>query len=189
VTYSDGVQSVTKQVTLLAQYDWEGSTPDPDDPSEISVDFTQYDRIQDHWFQAGFPLPATARVTLTIRSDGTLDAQDLNHGQDPNFPQDWHVDAPSVTNPEDYECRLTVVGDPVQAGSDLTGQWLNLSSAHAWSYFADGTDEAPQTVIVTEGQWLLEVREVGRPENMKQKQMDALAQAIAPTNGGGGPIP
>jgi hypothetical protein len=184
VTYSDGITSVTKQVTMLAQYDWEGSTPGPDDPSEIDIDFTQYDRIADEWFEGAYPLPATSKMTLTIYSDGTLNAIGKNGGQDGNFPQDWHTSAPAVTNANDYECRLSVDGYPLDTGSDLPDQWLNLSSAHAWNYFVDATGFQSGIEITASGEWVLEVREVGRPDNVKQKTLDVIATAMAPDDGG-----
>jgi hypothetical protein len=186
VTISDGISSVTKQVTMLAQYDFDGPG-NPGDPSEISDNFTQYDRIDDNWLEGVFPLPATSRITLTIYSDGTINAIAKNRGQDSNFPQDWHVDAPAPADPNDYECRLTVTGDALQAGSDATDVWLNLSTAHAWSYFIDGTGEAGGISIGAVGEWILEVRESGNPSNVKQKFMDVVARVITP--GDGGPPP
>jgi hypothetical protein len=183
VTISDGISAVTKQVTMLAQYDFDGPG-NPGDPSEISDNFTQYDRIEDSWLEGVFPLPATSRITLTIYSDGTINAIAKNRGQRITFPQDWHVDAPAPADPNDYECRLTVTGDPLEAGSDAVGVWLNLSSSYAWSYFTDGTGEAPQTGIRNDGVWVLEVRESGNPSNVKQKTLDAVARVTAPTDGG-----
>ena len=183
VTYDDGVQSVTKQVTMLAQYDYEGSVP-PDDPGEIADDWTQFDRIADEWFEGAYPLPATSKMTLTIYADGTLNAIGKNGGQDSSFPQNWHVDAPSVTNANDYECRLTVDGYPVDTGSQLVGQWLNLSSARYWNYFVDATGFQSGIEITASGTWVLEVREVGRPDTVKQKTLDVIATAMAPDDGG-----
>jgi hypothetical protein len=186
VTINDGISSVTKQVTMLAQYDFDGPG-NPGDPSEISDDFTQYDNLLDTWSPGQNNEPDESRVTLSIFPDGTLNATGLNNGPYANFPQDWHTDAPATTDANEYEVRLTSMGNALQAGSDATGQWLNLSSLRGWSMFADGTGFPAQTIVSSTAQWLLEVRESGNPSNVKQKQLDVKASVLVPSGGGVNP--
>jgi len=168
VTYSDGVQTVVKQVTLLAQYDWEGATPDPDDPSEISADFTQFDLIEDVVVDAG----DTARTTINFLPDGTVTAGGLISGSDSNFPQIWNTTSPTVTNPEDYEIRLEWVSGTYPT-SGVVDQWLNLSSQRSW-YLEAILLPGGNRLITKIAEYNISIREVGRPTTVQTKRLQML---------------
>jgi hypothetical protein len=182
VTISDGISFVTKRVTMNSQYITEGTPPDT--PTDISDDFTQYDRLQDTWRQQQDPPPQAAGVTVVISPTGLVNVSRVADGDVPGFPQAWNVNAPTVLDPQNYECRMTVVGDPVYVGSSLTSEWLNCSSERLWTYFEADENLPPQVFAISQGDWILEVREVGFPNTVKQKVMDVEAVVVGPEDGG-----
>ena len=150
---------------MLAQYDWEGATPDPDDPSEISDDFTQFDRITD------LDTTDVTRTTISFLPDGTVTADTLTMGNPGNFPQIWNTTSPTVINPEDYEIQLVKV-----SGDDIIGQmnfWMNLFYERSWALEANDID---LNKTRQEGVYDISVREVGRPENVKTKRIEMIVE-------------
>lgn len=179
VTISDGVVSVTKQVSMRAAQISEQTDPG----SDIDPDFTRYDLIRDSTGVLG-PVPYLTIITLSIFPNGQINAEGYADGQRPNFPQKWNELAPNVPDPQNFECRLTVDGDPVTFGSSPVGQWLNLSSVYAWSYTVEADYIPPGVVEQQVGDWTLEVREIGRPDTVKTKLLRALASCIGVNDGG-----
>lgn len=174
VTISDGVSSVVKQVTMRAAQLTEQTEPG----SDLSDEFTRFDAIADIWEDFDNPPPPVARLTLTVNTDGTINAVGLADGQLLNFPQDWNINAPNTTDSLNYECRLTSVGDDLYTGSSPTGLWMNLYQPYSWSLYADTSEFPRQLVVRSEADWTLEIREVGRPETVKTKIMTAKAISV-----------
>lgn len=176
VTITDGATEITKRVTITA------TSTDESAASTLSDEFTGYNNIiiQDS-IDGGQPL--TLYAAIQARSDGTVNANtDLFEDPDsyPEFPQDWNTGAPAVPDPENFECRVTVVaGDTPTYGT--VNVWLNLSSDREWKNEATA-DSGPGTGIVTDtvaGDYLLEIREVGRPDTVKSKSFKLRASALS----------
>lgn len=174
VTISDGVSIVVKQVTMRAAQ----LSEQTETGSDLSDDFTRFDAIADIWEDFDNPPPPVARITLTVNTNGTINAVGLADGQLINFPQDWNINAPSTTDSLNYECRLTSVGDDLYTGSSPTGVWMNLYQPYSWSLYADTSEFPFQLVVRSEADWTLEIREVGRPETVKTKIMTAKAISV-----------
>jgi hypothetical protein len=107
------------------------------------------------WIITDANTPTDATITLGI--DG------IGRGFLRTFEQeteDWHVDAPTPSDLNNYECRLYLVAD----GGDVTGSatetWLRLTSEVSWN-FALGSDFTT---------WVVEVgvRWIGQEEIRKR---------------------
>jgi hypothetical protein len=180
---TDGISTVAKRITLHSKRGDEVAS------GSIDQEFTQFDVLQDLWY-TGLPEPSEASLTLRAQPDGTIDVTNLAQSHNSNFPQKWFDGTPS--DPENYECRLTLVenrnrGDLFVTGSAPLDQWLNLSSQRFWTYFADGSDLIPSEKDIHSAIWQLDIREVGRPDTVESKIMDVLVQADGAS--GGGPLP
>ena len=127
---TDGVDSVTKRISIHVSR----TDEDTDSGSDISTDFTQFDRITDLSDVAAEP----ARVEITFLNAGFVLA-DKDHGFVTNFPQTWNVLSPTVPDPQNFEIRLTVVSGHAPTGG-IIDQWLNLSSDKEWSLFVNQFD-------------------------------------------------
>lgn len=169
VTIANGPDSVTKRVTMRAEQLEETA----ETGSTVDTEFTRYDQIVD--LVNGTP-PVLAEAEIQIRPDGYVYAF-TEEEPDPNgFPQKWNANAGSLTDPENFEARLTVLsGDVPSAGSDTIGLWLNLSTQRAWRY-TNALATANESELIS-GELQLEVREVGRPSTVQTKRffMSALA--------------
>jgi hypothetical protein len=165
VTVTDGVESVTKRITMHAEY----VTEEADAGSEMDTAFTRYDSINE-FEDAGDGDPANAEANIYVKPDGTVSAATL--GVDPygGFPQNWNVLAPALTDPENYECRVTQVdGDVLTVGTLDT--WFNCSTERQWGYAASA-DAFVGSGIITDtliGNFKLQIREVGRPDTEEEK--------------------
>jgi len=181
ITITDGINEVTKRVFMNAVQNADNN----DAGSEPSDDFTRYDLLADRYGLLGTG-PLIVSVTLEVNIDGTVNSYGYRSGQDVDFPQNWNDLAPSVPDPQNFECRLTILdGDQVYTGSSPTGVWVNLSTMKQWSYYLE-LAERPDSGIVEQvnGEWQLEIREVGRPTTVKTKMMNALVSIIGPPGGG-----
>ena len=181
VSITDGVATVTKRVYMTATQNTENTDPG----SDLSDDWTRYNLLSDNRgiLSNG---PYIASVTLLISPNGTINSTGYNDGQNTDFPQNWNDLAPSVPDPQNFECRLTIPwpGDSVYPGSSPVGVWINLSNQYVWTYYLELVNLPPPSVIEQIlGDWTLEVREVGRPDTVKTKLMRVLAYIIGPNNG------
>lgn len=177
LTIWDGVNTVTKRINLDVSSSSETSS------SSLSTDFTQYNSLSDSDTQYGGSV-SQAGFFIYVNADGTVDAEriPITGGHEPTFPQDWNTSAPAVPDPENFECRMTVVtGD---APNGTLGTWLNCATDRTWDFiaFADALTISDVVVDEISATVLLEIREVGRPATVKQKTLDLYA--IATSNGG-----
>lgn len=178
VTISDGVETVTKRVTMYAEQKSESVDPG----SEIDHDFLRYDEIIDE--SIGTPYPIGASAFIRVASDGYVYATRLELPDPTGFPQKWNTLAGAMTDPQNFECRA-VVSDGDTPTTGTMNQWFNLSSDHRWGYsariYGGANDPIPGTTRVEKGGKLrIEVREVGRPETLKIKivYLEAIARTF-----------
>jgi hypothetical protein len=171
LTISDGVDSVTKRITLHVKRTDESTDPG----SDISTDFTQFDSIKDFWVQPDPETPLEDTFTeISFYSNGEVIAY-TNHpgGIYVNFPQIWNVNAPTVADPENFEIRCTMLqGDDIPDGQELD-MWLNLSSTRTWQYEVLASEFGPNPIreIIEFGEFTFEVREVGFPDTVQTKRI------------------
>ena len=176
VTISDGVSSVTKRVYMAATQ----LADNNDAGSGVSTDFTRYDIIEDNW-EEFYPTPMYASVALLVNPDGTVTSVSYTMQNNTNFPQDWNTLAPSAPDPQNFECRMTILsGDPLQTNFGITGVWQNLSVQRFWEYWILAPKIDPDEIREVQGDWQLEIREVGRPETVKTKLLHARAYIVGP---------
>lgn len=164
ITITDGVDSVTKRVTMRAEQQGENTDPG----SGVDTGFTRYDQLRDYEIAPSTSAPS-ARMTVTMKPDGYFYANGARTGTPTGFPQMWQSQAPAPSDPQNYECQMTKVsGDDMDSGTVDT--WLNCASDHAW-YMRAFTSSNPLPVVVQSvGEYQLDVREVGRPETVKTKR-------------------
>ena len=177
LTISDGISSVTKQVTLYAENIEEAAT------SSVSTDFTQYDDIRDTYedYESKWPLFELTRAIITFQSDGFVQASAAHvSGQYPNFPQKWNVLAGTMTDPENFEVKLEVVSGSTQPLGDSIGVFLNLSSARSWYVELLEDDIEFLAPNIASANVNITVQEVGRPETAETK--NCLLAAIVRAN-------
>ena len=164
ITITDGVDSVTKRVTMRAEQ--QGEETDPG--SEVGTGFTRYDRLRDVDI-APAPAAVASRMFVRMKPDGFFYAEGRETGVPTGFPQEWQSQAPAPSDPQNYECRMTKIsGWTMDSGTLDT--WLNCSSEHEWYVSALlAINPSPRTAIRA-GEYQLDVREVGRPETVKTKR-------------------
>lgn len=166
VTVTDGVESVTKRITMHAEY----VTEDADPGSEIDTNFTRYDNIQEQT-ETGGGTPASAHANIAVRIDGTVNAYTIGLDPYPAFPQNWNALAPALTDPENYECRVVKIsGDDPDTGTLNT--WFNCSIQRIWGVAVSATGSTAYAVESRSGSYELQIREVGRPETVQTKPFD-----------------
>ena len=169
LTITDGVDSVTKQISIHVKR----TDEDTDSGSDISTDFTQFDSIKDLFVQPDVSTPLQDTLTeISFLPDGTVTAQ-TSAGDYINFPQIWNTNSPTVTDPENFEIRCTMLqGDDIPDGSILD-MWLNLSAARTWSYEVLASEFGPNPIreIIEFGEFTFEIREVGRPDTVQSKRI------------------
>jgi len=167
LTISDGLDSVTKRITMHAK------RSDEDATSNISTDFTQFDSIKDFFVQPDEQTPLQDTLTeISFLPDGTVTAR-TSAGPYINFPQIWNVDSPTVPDPENFEIRAELInGDDIPDGSVLD-IWLNLSSERTWRYEVLVSDFGNffRREIIDFGEFIFSVREVGRPDTAQTKRI------------------
>jgi hypothetical protein len=167
LTITDGISSTTKRITMHV------SRTDENAGSDISTDFTQFDSIKDFFVQPDKETPLQDTLTeISFLPDGTVTAQ-TSAGPYVNFPQIWNTNSPTVPDPENFEIRCTLInGDDIPDGSPLD-LWINLSSQRTWSYEVLASEFGPNPIreIIEFGEFILEVREVGRPDTVQSKRI------------------
>ena len=177
LTISDGIDSVTKAVTLYAENIEEAAS------SSVSTDFTQYDDIRDTYedYESKWPLFELTRATITFQNDGFVQAA-AEHviGQYPNFPQKWNVLAGTMTDPENFEIKLEVVSGSTQPLGDPVGVFLNLSTSRSWYVQLLEDDIIFLEPNIDSVNVNITVQEVGRPETAETK--NCLLAAIVRAN-------
>ncbi|GAG41028.1 unnamed protein product, partial [marine sediment metagenome] len=159
----------TKRISIHVSRTDEDTEPG----SDISTDFTQFDSIKDLFVQpdAGTPLQNTL-TKISFLPDGTVTAE-TSAGDYVNFPQIWNTNSPSVTDPENFEIRCTMLqGDDIPDG-DILDMWLNLSSEKSWQYTVLVSDfgQLFRREIIEFGEFTFEIREVGRPDTVQSKRI------------------
>jgi hypothetical protein len=169
LTITDGMDSVTKRISIHVSR----TDEDTDPGSDISTDFTQFDSIKDVFTQPDAVTPLEDTLTqISFWPDGTVTAQ-TSAGPYINFPQIWNTDSPTVTDPENFEIRCTLInGDDIPDG-DILDMWLNLSSTKTWHYTVLATDFGSffNREIIEFGEFTFEIREVGRPSTVQSKRI------------------
>lgn len=177
VTVTDGVQTVTKRVTMRAEQVEEVTDPG----SEISTDFTREDTVEDYAESTVGGANPEVRVGLYVRPDGTINMTTFNGGQEANFPQNWNILAPAVTDPQNYECKISVrQQDSLWPNTAYSSEfwftnWLNLNEERYYVAQSTQSSVAKGTVTKT-GEWTLAIREVGRPDTVKYKVINVKTQ-------------
>lgn len=183
---TDGVRTITKQITLNAEYATESAD------SDISDEWTRYDKLE-VLVQTYNGQTAQAAVVFWAYSDGTINAVSQTPGtnQMPDFPQDWNVNAPTVSDPENFEIRCTKVSGGIGTSepAGILDVWRNLGDAGAgylwvWGATATGTVENGGQIDYKLGTFLFEIREVGRPITVKSKTVDIDVAAVSAAPGG-----
>ncbi len=167
LTIVDSASSVTKRITMHVSR----TDEDTDPGSDLSTDFTQFDRLEDIAEEPIFH----AEVQISFLDTGRVTA--LEGGSSAtNFPQSWNLLSPATPDPQNFEIRLVVTsGDAPTTG--VVNIWQNLSSTRTWILAADSLP-APDLNIL-EGDYNIEVREVGRPSTVLVKQLIMFVQAEA----------
>ena len=151
VTISDGSESVTKQVTVRAEYQTDIGSDIVLDPTEVEVTDEQ---------------DAEASLTLFVNSNGNIDIVRSDGSQPLGFPQSWHSDFPNPTDSQSYEVFLEEAEEtngretsPPTVQSDATGVWRNLSTNRDWTLFQQ---DGPFGVALTKwAKWTITIRRIG----------------------------
>ena len=183
ITYTDGVETVTKRVNMYAE--WVSETVDPG--SGVSDDFTRRDSHVD-WQTVPAPPFNQCTIDFFLNTDGTLTTWHQHGGEPASYPQNWNDAAPTVTDPENFESRITwisgwrymtyrnddntaweIVATGGQTGRD-SSPWQNLATQNRYRYF--WRDDRTGILVDKPGTYQIEVREVGRPETVKTKIVD-----------------
>jgi hypothetical protein len=176
---TDGVRTVEKEIVVRAEYQEEVAE------SDISDDFTQYNKIEgyDETFQGGY---CEIGIEFFVHKNGTIYVMWTPSGgpYQFDFPQDWNVNAPNVTDPENFEVRLDIVSGDTPFGP--IGIWENMNaffngSFESWLFAAQAEFDSPiyPRVDTVVGTYLLQIREVGRPNSVKQKTFDIKLTAVS----------
>lgn len=168
ITISDGLESVTKRITMRAEQQSEASD------SEIDDEFTRYDEIIDT-DSGPVGQEQEAWVGIRVNKDGTVDAIYLNDGPNANFPQNWNTAAPTVPDPENYEASLSVEagGTLFPSHNNSIFPWTathNITDEPYWVHRTEFSASAGAGTITKEGYWRLRIQEVGRPETAQIKR-------------------
>ena len=127
VTVADIVSSVTKRVTMTATYG------QPDSSNVWSSDPS--------WLLNDLSEGGTAGATIAIQADGTVNGTKNNLPGDLN--EDWHSEAPTPSDPENYEGRLDLITGDASAVSGVLNTWFTLPNI-VWSV-AKSTGATPET--------------------------------------------
>ena len=181
VTYSDGIDSITKRVTMHSEQTKEAAD------STISTDFVRFDRLIDN---AVTQLPAPineALALLLVQNDGQVNAQVLNSdpGGTQTFPQNWNDSAPTVPDPENFETMLHVVsGDAPVAFSDPLDVWLSLNITRSWGLNISAAEASGTEETFKQGRYEVSVRVSGSPGTIQTKTFEMIVESIVIPEGG-----
>jgi hypothetical protein len=177
VTITDGSETVVKRITMRAEQVEEVADPG----SEISTDFTREDTVEDYAQSTVGGANPEVRIGLYVRPDGTINMTTFNGGQEANFPQNWNILATAVTDPQNYECKISVRQqdslwpDTAYSSEFWLTNWLNLNEERYYVARSTQSSVAKGTVTKT-GEWTLAIREVGRPDTVKYKVINVKTQ-------------
>ena len=172
ITISDGIYSVTKRVAMRAENRVEGVPPG----SGIEEDFTEQLNVDDYVF---FVLPQPPRFPggrIEVYRVGNMDAFYVSDGSQirDNYPQKWHLESPAASDPQNYEGRMFRV-----SGAELTTNikdvWQNLNDNRIWELAITSQEWAARPagleILTKTAEYILEIREAGRPETDRQKRI------------------
>jgi hypothetical protein len=82
-------------------------------------------------------VPEFTTVTLDHLIDGTSDLSVVGIPDPGGWPSNWHLDAPTPPDPENYEVMIELISDTPPSGAAID-TWLNASSAYQWVWDMNG---------------------------------------------------